>query len=200
MNLPLGLTISTNLYYLLIASGLAFGLIGVILLVIPSRAARLTGGLLFPFLPSVILFAIFPTSNVATIDVIGKLGGPVAAYLILAIWTNRTIVQAAQDADLVRKYAKLVDDQRLLAPVSAGIAAEYAVSDTAEQRIVVLQGDLRHLLEEHVAPDVIVNSENDYLMLGRPFDRNVSGLLRYLDAVLDEGGRIRDDSLEVNLT
>ena len=47
--------------------------------------------------------------------------------------------------------------------------------------------------------DVLVSSENTFLQPARFFERSISGMLRYLDAEKDRGGRIRRDAYMTSL-
>ena len=119
-----------------------------------------------------------------------------ASRLSSRLSKSTAIIEAQKNR--LSEYDSFQLEQELKKPLPAQIAATYAHPDDSSRFVVLVQGAIGDILG-FVRPDVIVNSENDFLMLGRPFDKNFSGTLRNLDGVKDQGKRIVHDSLEINL-
>lgn len=67
----------------------------------------------------------------------------------------------------------------------------YRISNNSDAVIQILTGSVEYVSNI----DVIVNSENVELQLARYYDRSLSGILRYLDAEKNPGGKIIRDHL-----
>jgi len=72
----------------------------------------------------------------------------------------------------------------------------YGMAEEPDTRIHLAGGDMTELRDI----DVYVNSENDYMQMGRIFDRrSVSSTLRYLGACFDSANRLLEDTVQNEL-
>ena len=201
-----------------ISLGILVGLIGggVILWAKPSLT-RMIGALLFSLLFPTVVFAGVRTAQQEGSNWVLLAGVGVAAvgYAVMANWTVRnvssndaTLAQLNGELDTLREQNSALNRQldaihmeaeskKPLLP--AKVAARFWLPNSDTQQVVFVQGGISDILGRVVTTDVVVNSENDYMMLGRPFDKNVSGALRDLDAVKNQGQRIQVDALHDTL-
>jgi O-acetyl-ADP-ribose deacetylase (regulator of RNase III) len=95
----------------------------------------------------------------------------------------------------------MLKEKALQQKLPARVAARFQLPDDESRHIVLVQGEISEILNSNfvVTPDVIINSENEYMVLGRLFDKNFSGALRYLDAEKDAAHKVIDDTLEKRL-
>ena len=174
-----------------------------------SSPVRDIGALLFPLLIPTLIFAGLRVAQQEEPDpaLFASMVVAVIGYIILTIWTTRYI-SGTRDASaevkayetLRTQYEALRTQEEAKKPLSpAKVAAKFHLPDDDRRYLVFVQGAISDILRRVVNPDVVVNSENDYMMLGRPFDKNVSGALRDMDAERDEGQRITKDALYDNL-
>ena len=210
----------------LIIIGIVVGALGIAFLVSSVRRKRTAGVLLFPFMPSVILFAItFPNVSDANIDYLGKLSGPIAAYVAVALLARRFIKQDIENEDKVEAITQLKASEAQLKesemklsnelqeitkryselrnqietarpkPLSSGKDREYFLPQDHNRRIIILTGSIRGIKNV----DVVVNSENEEMQLARIYDPSISGMLRYLDAEIGGDGYIVHDWMDESL-
>jgi len=170
-------------------------------------------------MPSIILFAIFPSSSNASIEYLGKLGGPIAAYLIVALLARSFVdkdIKAeekqenteklkASEAELKASEAQLKTELQEITnrynelreqvetarpkPLPSGVDREYYLPQDRNRKIVIQTGNIRNVRNV----DVIINSENNEMMLARVYDTSMSGTLRYLDAEIGSDGYVVRD-------
>jgi len=179
------------------------GFIGIIVLFTSSQLLRqIIGAILFAFLPvsvlsmSLLLSTQHPAPAISTEEFSGIVGTYITTLLLSLLVVKRNMGITSRE----KKYNELLKEQELRKPLPAKVGTIFDHPEDDRHKIIILEGDIRDLLYTPIARvDVIVNSENDYMMLGRPYDRNVSGALRYLDAVKDEGNLISIDALAENL-
>jgi O-acetyl-ADP-ribose deacetylase (regulator of RNase III) len=218
---------SDQLQVILIAVGVIIGIVGIVFLLQKTREYRTVGLLIFPLMPSIILFAIsFGSSASATFGQLGTFGGPIAAYIALVILGARYI----------NKDLNIQDQSRELNEAKTQLD-EYKVENTSlKSKVETLTAELGELREkiETARPkplasgidatysvprsqdqqilirtgnirsvrdiDVIVNSENTDMLLARFYERSLSATLRYMDAIKGMDGRVVQDSLAESLS
>lgn len=211
---------------LLIFTGIVAGIVGIVFLSSHIRRLRTVGVLIFPFVPAIILFVItFPAVSDASIQYFGKLSGPIAAYLVVALLARRfvekdinaeekqiniEILQQADEAlrqELQQTREKLEHIQGLYEklskqvetarpkPLPTGIDHIYRHPQDPGRTIVIYTGDVRYVKDV----DVIVNSENTEMSPARIYDTAMSGTLRYLDAEVGTDGYVIRDCMFENL-
>lgn len=193
----------------LIAIGILVGVVGIAFLASNTRRLRTVGVFIFPFMPSIILFAIiFPTSSSASIEYLGKLGGPIAAYVVVVILARRFVEKDLRTEDveeikaseaklkiqlqeITRRYNELREQVETARPKALpyGIDQSYYFSRDRKRKLVILTGSIRNVKNV----DVIVNSENTEMLLARIYDTSISGTLRYLDAEKGSDGYVVRD-------
>lgn len=71
----------------------------------------------------------------------------------------------------------------------------YGFVDIPDKQIGMITGDIQNITEI----DIWVNSENTNMQMARPFERSISGVIRYMGAKKDYGGRIVDDIIASEL-
>ncbi len=168
-----------------------------------SSPVRLIGAVLYPLLLPAAIIAILRVGNSAGLSRIPLAGVSALAptgYFVFAYFATRHVLGTSDIPRKLKTLQLMLESENLKKPLSpAKRAATFALPDDDKRHLVIVQGGIADLLGRIVFPEIVVNSENDYMMLGRPFDKNVSGTLRYLDAVKDKGQRIVEDSLEDKL-
>ena len=73
---------------------------------------------------------------------------------------------------------------------------DYRLRDSDSKFICLLTGDIQNVKDV----DVWVNSENTNMQMARPYDRSVSGVIRYLGAKRDGAGNIKEDTIANELS
>ena len=171
---------------ILIIVGVLVGIVGIVFLSRDTRRLRTVGVLIFPFMPAIILFIIiFPTASNASIEYLGKLGGPIAAYLIVALLARRFIEkdiqaeekqarieelqksketlegEARQAKDRLQQLTKSYEELRESGerarpkPLPTGIDLRYYHPQDHKRQIVIRTGDISNVRDV----DIIVNLE-----------------------------------------
>lgn len=205
-----------------IAIGIFTGIVGIIFLAKHIRRLRTVGVLIFPLMPAIILFVIiFPTSSDASLQYLGKLSGPIAAYIVVALLARRFV---EKDISAEEKQENIETLQGLLKsaendlkqtkeelqhitsrykelnksietarpkPLSSGSDLIYYHPQDRQRQIIIRTGDIRNVRNI----DVIVNSENTDMVPARIYDTAISGALRYLDAEIGNDGYVIRDCM-----
>ena len=207
----------------LIAIGLLVGILGIVFLTKSVRRLRTTGSFIFPFMPAILLFVItFPdgsnTSN-ASVEYIGKLSGPIAAYLIITLLIRRYVEKDINAEEKQVNIEKLKASEAVLKQSEESLREELANTKSSyealresvetarpqplpaktdqiyyhpqdrNRTIIIRTGTIRQVRNI----DVVVNSENTAMALARIYDPSMSGTLRYLDADLRSDGYVEKD-------
>jgi hypothetical protein len=217
---------SDQLQVILIFIGVVVGIAGIVFLTSKTREYRTVGMLIFPLMPSIILFAInFNSSSSATLDYMGTFGGPIAAYIVLVLIISRYV---NKDINIREMETQLGDAKKQIGEYEVEISSLKGKNES-------LTGELNELREsvETARPkslssgidavyklpknenqrivvrtgginsvrdiDVIVNSENTDMLLARFYERSLSGSLRYMDAIKGMDGRVTQDCLAESL-
>jgi len=121
---------------------------------------------------------------------------PLAAQKAIAAFIRNGLQSSARDS-LVYSIIPDLKVERPLRPITESGLEEYQVPGEPGKRIGIVTGNLRHtnlnarLRREPI--DVWVNSENINMAMARPYEGNISGLIRYLGARRDETGTIIKD-------
>lgn len=190
-----------------VVGGILAGFLGASLVVwAKATPIRLIGALLFPLLLPAAVVAAFSTSAGTSVFTVPDIITSVIALVVYVAFVFLMVRHVQRTADIPKQLEQLVvlrgmqDVESLKAELTpAKRAATFALVGDAKRHLVIVQGGISDLLGRVIFPEIVVNSENDYLKLGRIFDKNMSGALRYLDAVKDEGNRIIEDALEDKL-
>jgi O-acetyl-ADP-ribose deacetylase (regulator of RNase III) len=181
-----------------------------------SRSLRIISALLFSLLMPTLVFAILRAVHQEKVNItlFGSVAVAAVSTVFLAVGTvgyvskadirsedvGASAIPRSQYESLREQYESLRDQQEAKRPLSpARVAAKFQLPDDDRRHLLFVQGAISDILGRIVSPDVVVNSENDYMMLGRPFDKNVSGALRDMDAVKDQGHHITLDALYESL-
>lgn len=67
----------------------------------------------------------------------------------------------------------------------------FSLANVPGKEIGIITGDLQNVKEV----DVWVNSENTNMQMARPYDRSISGLIRYMGATKNKAGKIKEDTI-----
>ena len=156
--------------------------------------------LLMALFPVLILFTLFPESEVTITRVGLKAGGTVALFLLIWIPGRRSSWAGRSLDELEHKIGELDTEKRDLTdelkkaqatePVLLGHAAySYSIDGAPGKSLAVITGDLMDVRD----CDCWVNSENNYMLMSRPFEKSISAVIRYYGARRDAAGDMEDD-------
>jgi len=218
---------SDQLQPILIGIGVVIGIVGIVFLTFKQREYRTVGMLIFPLMPSIILFAInFNSSqSSATIKYLGTFGGPIAAYvglvLLVSRYVNKDINVEEQSKELAEARTKITGYEGEITSLSSKVASLTTELSQLRESIEtsrpkplsagidavysVPRNDSQQIIIRtggiHSVRDidVVVNSENTDMLLARFYERSLSGTLRYMDAVKGMDGRVIQDCLAESL-
>ncbi len=218
---------SDQLQPILIGIGVVIGIVGIVFLTFKQREYRTVGMLIFPLMPSIILFAInFNSSqSSATIKYLGTFGGPIAAYvglvLLVSRYVNKDINVEEQSKELAEARTKITGHEGEITSLSSKVASLTTELSQLRESIEtsrpkplsagidavysVPRNDSQQIIIRtggiHSVRDidVVVNSENTDMLLARFYERSLSGTLRYMDAVKGMDGRVIQDCLAESL-
>lgn len=155
-----------------------------------------------------LLYGLFPSSS-STGEVLGfQVGG--AAALAILVWimgvrygraADRADEQGREIATLKEEIANL--QKELVAGIEKKSAIfleevtthEFLIRNGHGRQVGVLAGNLRNV----TGIDVWINSENTHMMMSRPEERTISGMIRRLGWHLDAAGHPVDDPIQDEL-
>lgn len=194
-------------------AAILIGLIGSLLLLWARPSAlRYLGATMLPILVAALVLASWPiASQIGPAPaLIAALAVGILGYGLFLFASLKYVGNTAGVSSRLHEYDTLLDatrrerdamlkEKELQQKLPAKIAARFQLPDDEKRHIVLVQGEISEILNSVVRPDVVINSENDFMMLGRLFDKNFSGTLRYLDAEKDPGHNVTIDTLEKRL-
>lgn len=194
-----------DLWEVVIVAGAICGLFGGVLLLWSSRQGlRFLGAVLFPALVPVILISVLLITRLTGAGEAILLGLAALGYFALLPLTIRFVTKTADMPRKARQFdalqSTLRKDKESKQTLPPGTSARFRLPDDDRRHLVVVQGGIADILTSIAHPDVVINSENDFMMLGRPFDKNFSGSLRGLDAEKDASGYITVDAMDDKLS
>lgn len=86
--------------------------------------------------------------------------------------------------------------ERRSKPIDKKETVLYPLVNAPGKEIGFITGDIQNIKNV----DVWVNSENTNMQMARPYERSISGTIRYLGAVKDKAKRVKDDVIANELT
>lgn len=151
---------------------------------------------------TLLIFAFFPTSSasgtVVGFSFTGAAGFALVAWALAVRWVA-PLERAEDTARTVRALRAQIQTLRAARreprPLDGLTRYGYGLSWNHHVTVGLLAGDLRCVR----GIDVWVSSENTHMQMSRPMEGTVSGVVRYLGAVLDVAGRIERDTIEAEL-
>ncbi len=127
---------------------------------------------------------------------------PEPAKQALRHFIRNGLLSAAKDS-LVYNVLPGLTASRAPSPLPAATVEEYWIPGVRGRTLGIVAGNLRdanlNAVLEHRPIDVWVSSENVNMQMSRPYEGNISGLIRYLGAIKDETGSIVDDRIATEL-
>lgn len=94
--------------------------------------------------------------------------------------TDSIVHDALEDEVKVERRSKPIDKKETFL---------YPLVNAPGKEIGLITGDIQNIKNV----DVWVNSENTNMQMARPYERSISGTIRYLGAVKDKAKRVKDD-------
>lgn len=85
--------------------------------------------------------------------------------------------------------------ERKSKPIDKKETILYPLANASGKQIGIITGDIQNIKNV----DVWVNSENTNMQMARPYERSISGVIRYLGAVKDRAKRVKDDVIAKEL-
>jgi len=149
------------------------------------------------------LFALFPNSSVnGTFEGL-KVGGAIAAFLVVVTWLARQgRIVIDKDRQVEQYDAQIKDLQRQLrlapkdkgkdqppAPLTGATRYRYRTLGRPRRIVGLIAGNLAEVR----GVDVWVNSENTNMQMAGYFDRSVSGVIRYYGSRRSRSGVVEAD-------
>lgn len=153
---------------------------------------QLLSWFLFALFPVLILFSVFPSSNI-TIAIKGiSMGGAFAAFYLIWRKGYLSAIMAVETDNLRTQIKKLTESDRRLPPSQF---FKYGIKG-ADKQIVLVTGGIEHVK----VADIWVNSENTNMQMARFYDSSISGTIRYCGALRDDKGNVLKDNIAKELS
>lgn len=150
-----------------------------------------------------LLFALFPDSTVSGTFEGLKVGGAIAAFLVVVAWLARQgQIVIDKDRQVDQYEAQIKDLQRQLTlapkdkgkdqdpvPLSGATRYRYRTLGRPRRNVGLIAGNLAEVR----GVDVWVNSENTNMQMASYFDRSVSAVIRYYGSRRSRSGDVEAD-------
>lgn len=151
--------------------------------------------LLIALFPVLLIFSVFPTSNITGSIKGFSVGGAIAAFIFIWRYGTKSSLLADKLDKLTKENQELERKIQELERLHKHEIFNYEFKKLSGKRIALVTGRL----EDFKLADIWVNSENTNMEMARPEEDSVSGTIRYLGAKRDGSGKVTEDSIDNEL-